>query len=87
MRAAAYALTFYRSSAHIQLTDAESDAIIHGATEKDLAHSGLEDTMINALEQILETAREKNVSLRMAAWINSINKVAKVSSGRGLFHH
>ena len=43
--------------------------------------------MINALEQILETAREKNVSLRMAAWINSINKVAKVSSGRGLFHH
>ena len=35
--------------------------------------------------QILKTAQEKKVSLRLAAWINSINKVAKVSAGRGLF--
>jgi len=74
-----------KRSGHINLTDFEARQIIHGATEKDLAHSGLEDTMINSFEQIFKTSQEKKVSLRLAAWINSINKVAKVSAGRGLF--
>ena len=75
----------FHSSANIHLTDFEARQIIHGATEKDLAHSGLEDTMITSLEQILKTANEKGTTLRIAAWINAINKVAKVSAGRGLF--
>lgn len=73
------------SSGHINLTDFEANQIVHGATEKDLAHSGLEDTMINSFHQILKTAQDKKVSLRIAAWINAINKVAKVQAGRGLF--
>jgi glutamate dehydrogenase (NAD(P)+) len=76
-----------KRSGHINLTDFEANQIVHGATEKDLAHSGLEDTMISSFHQILKTAQDKKVSLRFAAWINAINKVAKVSAGRGLFNH
>lgn len=66
---------------NIHLLDDERRAIIQGATERDLAHSGLEDTMISALGQIQKTAKEHNVSLRVAAYMNAINKVAKVSVG------
>jgi len=86
-RRGSYIVDALKRSGHINLTDHEARQIIHGATEKDLAHSGLEDTMINSFDQILKTAQDKKVSLRFAAWINAINKVAKVSAGRGLFTH
>jgi len=40
------------SRSGLELTDAESRAIIRGASEEDLAHSGLEDTMINSFAQV-----------------------------------
>jgi hypothetical protein len=46
-------------------------------------HSGLEDTMISSFFQIQQTAKKYNVSLRVAAYINAINKVAKVTVGSG----
>lgn len=67
----------------LDVTAAEKDRIVHGATERDLAHSGLEDTMISSLYQIQATAKKHNVSYRHAAFINAINKVAKVVSGSG----
>lgn len=36
----------------LELTESESKAIVRGASEEDLAHSGLEDTMINSLGQV-----------------------------------
>lgn len=68
---------------NIDLTEEERLGIMHGATERDLAHSGLEDTMISSLYQIQETARKNNISLRKAAYVNAINKVAKVTVGSG----
>jgi len=52
--------------------------ISEGATEIDFTRSGLEDSMIEALGQILKIATEKNVDLRTAAMVSSIQKVAKV---------
>lgn len=64
-------------------------AISRGASEKDLAHSGLEDSMVEALKQMRATQAEvkkttgKDISLRVAAYVCAINKVAKVVQGRG----
>lgn len=68
---------------NVKLTPQERVAIVKGATEKDLAHSGLEDTMINSMMQIQAIASEKKIPLRTAAYVSAINKVAKVNAGRG----
>lgn len=67
----------------VNLTPSERKAIVKGATEKDLAHSGLEDTMISSMAQIQTIAAKFKVPLRTAAYISAINKVAKVQQGRG----
>lgn len=75
--------------ANVMLTKDQSDAIAHGATEKDLAHSGLEDSMVDALKQMRRTQVsvkakfDKDISLRVAAFVCAIDKVAKVTQGRG----
>lgn len=50
--------------------------LIHGADEVDLVNSGLEDTMIAAYHEIRDVAKQHNVDLRTAAFIDAINKVA-----------
>jgi len=57
----------------------------HGASEEDLVNSGLEDTMITALDQIVEIRREFSVDLRTAAFISAINKVAISYQQLGIF--
>jgi glutamate dehydrogenase (NAD(P)+) len=52
--------------------------LAHGASERELVHSGLEDTMIEALQEIQTTSRAHNVDLRTAAYKNAIDKIAKV---------
>eukprot|EP01083_Nonionella_stella_P153535 493429_1 len=54
--------------------------ISKGATEQDFASSGLEDTMITALHEIMQTSKELGCNLRTAAYVNAINKVAKVEA-------
>jgi len=60
------------------LTPKMEKLIGEGASERDFAYSGLEDSMADALEQICGYAKSKNVDFRTAAMMNSINKVAKV---------
>ena len=64
--------------------------LIHGADEEDLVNSGLQDTMINAYQEIRETrmqhrSNENAVDLRTAAFINAIHKIAKAYMQLGIF--
>ncbi|EGD75372.1 glutamate dehydrogenase [Salpingoeca rosetta] len=74
----------------VQITAEEENRIVRGASERDLAESGLEDTMSDSLVQILrqqaelEKETKTNVSLRVAAFVLAINKVANVRYKRGL---
>lgn len=63
----------------------ELHRLTKGASEEDLVNSGLEDTMITALDQIVEIRNEFNVDLRTAAFISAINKVAVSYQQMGIF--
>eukprot|EP01147_Barroeca_monosierra_P000636 gene637-3946_t len=74
----------------VQLTDEEERKIVRGASERDLTESGLEDTMSDSLRQIIkqkeqiEKETKTTISLRTAAFVLAINKVANVRYKRGL---
>lgn len=63
------------------------DKIMHGPNEIALVHSGLEETMINATHDVLNTWQSNPdiPDMRTAAYIASINKVATVYSELGIF--
>ncbi len=80
--------------AGLDVSARERVAIIRGAKEKDLAHSGLADTMIDSFGQLMEERRrimeecvqrgeKPKTSLRLAAFRLAINKVASVENKRG----
>ena len=52
--------------------------LVHGADERDLVYSGLEETMINAYNEINEIKKStKGIEdLRTAAFVSGINKLA-----------
>lgn len=62
----------------VSLTPEQRTVIVKGASEMELVNSGLEDTMIRSYHEIREvlTSNNKIDTLRTAAFINSINKVA-----------
>lgn len=55
-----------------------------GANEAQLVYSGLEDTMINACEEVRRIAAEKDTDLRMAAMYSAITKVADCTDTSGM---
>ncbi len=67
--------------------DKEKSVLTHGADEIDLVRSGLEDTMVNAYDQIREIyKRKKNIEdLRTAAFICSLEKIAGDYVRLGIF--
>lgn len=56
----------------------EKDFLTRGAEEIDLVRSGLEETMVSSFQQIMEVyhAKPKIESLREAAFVTALNKVA-----------
>ena len=60
---------------------------MHGADELDLVNSGLEETMGVAYQEILEIRRSTPGlrSLRTAAFINAIEKIARSYAELGIF--
>ncbi|HET6272591.1 MAG TPA: glutamate dehydrogenase, partial [Bacteroidota bacterium] len=68
------------------LTEREKQILSHGPDEVDLVNSGLEDTMINAYNEIHDIWKERSgIDLRTAAFISSINKIATSYTELGIF--
>ncbi len=63
------------------------DTLIHGADEIDLVNSGLEDTMIEAYNDIrdFKKRRKSEIDLRTAAFAVSINKIKESYYAMGIF--
>jgi glutamate dehydrogenase (NAD(P)+) len=70
-----------------RFSDAERAKLVHGAEELDLVNSGLEETMAVAYQEILEVKRSKPQigSLRTAAFVNAIEKIARSYAELGIF--
>jgi glutamate dehydrogenase (NAD(P)+) len=69
-----------------KLSRAQRDQLIRGAEERDLVQSGLEETMIHAYHEIWETRkRHQTDSLRQAAFINALNRIAEAYINLGIF--
>lgn len=70
-----------------KLSKAQRQMIDHGADEQDLVYSGLEDTMIESLEQIIDTynGNKKIQDLRTAAFVTAVNKIVVSYEKLGIF--
>lgn len=68
-------------------SDEERRRIARGADEIDLVNSGLEETMIDAYQQMRELAQRDSriTDLRTAAFLNALNKVATSYLELGIF--
>jgi glutamate dehydrogenase (NAD(P)+) len=62
-------------------------SLVRGADEEDLVNSGLEETMVNAYNEIRETWKRKRAipDLRTAAFVSSIEKIAASYLDLGIF--
>jgi len=56
-------------------TESTHQTMRKGATDKDLVYSGLEDTICNGLDEVVETANRKKISYRTAAFVNAFEKM------------
>jgi glutamate dehydrogenase (NAD(P)+) len=68
-----------------KFTDAELSELAKGGDESDLVDSGLEETMVNAYNEINELRKKHDVDLRTSALISAINKVGSMYEGMGIF--
>ncbi len=70
-----------------RVNEQERKFILHGADEVDLVYSGLEGTMIQAVNEIREIwfGRKEVKDMRTAAYICAIDKVAVAYSQLGIF--
>lgn len=64
---------------------AKFQSVAMGAGEEDLVNSGLEETMIDAYNQIRTIAKRHSTDLRTAAFINAIDKIAISYQELGIF--
>jgi glutamate dehydrogenase (NAD(P)+) len=70
-----------------RVNDRERQFIVHGPDEVDLVHSGLEETMITATREIMDEWKKNPEipSMRTAAYVVAINKVATSYAELGIF--
>ncbi len=69
------------------LSEHQRSQLVRGADEIDLVNSGLEETMAYAYNELVETRRKnpKIPSLRSAAFVNAIDKIAVSYAELGIF--
>jgi glutamate dehydrogenase (NAD(P)+) len=69
-----------------EFTEEERDALIKGASERDLVLSGLEETMVTAYQDMNRTRKEKGIqSLRTAGFILALERIAISYLDLGIF--
>ena len=70
-----------------RFTDEERKQLAKGPDEQDLVNSGLEETMISAYHELVQTKEEHAgvPDLRIAAFLTAINKVARSYLELGIF--
>ncbi|MBI1344067.1 MAG: Glu/Leu/Phe/Val dehydrogenase [Terrimonas sp.] len=70
-----------------QVSPSEREFIMHGPDEISLVHSGLEETMISATREVMETWKSHHniPDMRTAAYVVAINKVATSYAELGIF--
>jgi glutamate dehydrogenase (NAD(P)+) len=69
-----------------EFTDEERDALIRGASERDLVLSGLEETMVTAYQDMNRIRKEKGIeSLRTAGFILALERIAISYMDLGIF--
>ena len=70
-----------------KVDSSEREFILHGADEVDLVYSGLEETMITATREIMDTwkSNPQIPNMRTAAFVVAINKVATSYAELGIF--
>ncbi|MDX1667064.1 MAG: Glu/Leu/Phe/Val dehydrogenase, partial [Saprospiraceae bacterium] len=70
-----------------KIEEQERALLVRGAEEIDLVRSGLEETMINAYNQIRDIKMEKDgvEDLRTAAFVNAISKISSDYLSLGIF--
>ena len=71
----------------VKLSPEQRSVIVKGATELELVNSGLEDTMIRSYHEIrdVKMANPKIKTLRIAAFVNAIDKIAVSYSNMGVW--
>lgn len=69
----------------IKVSDKQRADIMVGADELDHVKSGLYDTMTDSVRKVVSKADEENYSLRIAAYVVALERIAKVYESRGLF--
>jgi len=62
----------------------EYEQLMQGPGEKDLVYSGLEDTMVQAIADMKKEQMAHNTSMRNAAFISVIYKIARVYADAGV---
>jgi len=67
------------------LTSTQMRNLVRGGDELDLVHSGLLDTMSNSYAQVRDIAQKRKVSLRTAAFISAVQKIAQSYETLGIF--
>lgn len=66
-------------------SEEELQNLAHGAGENELVDSGLEETMVNAYNEINGLRKKHDIDLRTAAFLSAINKVGTMYEQMGIF--
>lgn len=80
-------VTLVESMTGVNLTTAQRNLVVKGATELELVNSGLEETMIRSYHEIrdIKLNNSKIQNLRTAAFVGSINKIAVSYMNMGIW--
>jgi glutamate dehydrogenase (NAD(P)+) len=67
-----------------KLEEKERNDIIRGPSELDIVYSGLEDYMLEAVDETIVSSEKYKVDLRTASYINALTKIIKIYDSAGI---